>query len=1198
MSIIAKFNHSVINYGNRTAVQCDKHSLTYEELDKKSNQVANLLLTKGIKPETIVPVMAGRSLEFVVSILGIIKAGGAYLPIAVNCPEQKLDAILALTEAKIVLSIAPSQNISKEQSIEFIDVTMSSKLINGQSELPIDTQYSENELVYVIFTSGTTGVPKGVQIEHGALTVRVSAFQKRFEMNSNDRCSFVASTEFDPSVQEIWTTLCSGATICIPDDETKLSPILFCRWLQKQNISVVYLPTPLMELFLLNWNIKAEINSLRLLLTGGEQLKVRPPKDLRVPLLNCYGPSETTINATVGLVEHEDCQSNLPHIGKPLPFCLTYLLDDELQPVPYGEIGELYIGGQGLSRGYLKQPELTAKRFLLDPFNDSKNARMYATGDRCRQLPEGDLQFIGRNDEQVKIRGFRVELGEIEASLISLPLVKQAVVSYLSTSQSIKLLVAHLILENGAILNVNDFRKQLGQSLPSYMLPERYIIVDEFPLTSNSKVDKSKLSLPEVITDKSESSTSFSNLATKLASYFKSSLNLDYLNYDSNFFECGGNSIAAIVLLDLIFKHHDVKMPLKHFFESPTVLGVESFIMNNSGTKGTSVVPRTNDRQNITPLSSHQQIIWFQRQLEPQSKAYHFKSMLRLKGELNIDALEQSLSELITRHEILRTTVDIFEDEPVQFIHAPFKVKLSVIDLQHLSIERAEQECRGLLDGQINKVFEIQNLPLIRWQLIHIRPNYSVLLHVEHHMIHDGWSFNIFLDELVKLYRIHTSFNDHFLTQNNQYADYTVALNNWLGGAEAKKQLAYWQKQLEGAPAVLNLPKKKNADLTSYTGKSKRTIISRSVWEKCENYAKENSTTPFIYSLAVLNIVLGRFSNQSDVCIGSWFANRSWSGTDSIIGMLVNSIVLRNKIDLTENFSHYLKKVKNVALDGYENQELPFSEIVKEIKPERLIGHNPLFQVILGFHDSPTADLNIPNLNIELVEGLTSGYSKFDLSVVVIPRLGQDGENDPIHMVWEYRSDVYETSLIENIIDSFLRVFEKAMDGDLQLSDLPVVNNKERAKLLQDFNPHILNNEPSKCVFELFEAQVEKQPDATALVFGMQSLSYRELNIKANQLANYLIGLGVKPDTLVGVCIGRSSEMVIALLGILKSGAAYVPLDPEYPKRRLDYMLNDSDINMIVTQTEQAGLVSGNNRQLILVDDTETKQGYWFIKSR
>lgn len=1189
MSILKQIQKGVEISNNKAAVISSTSVLTYAQLDRESNKLAHYLKAHNIGRGSIVPIIAERSSALIISILGVLKSGAAYLPVPTDWPNQRLVNLFQIANVELYIRLIETGQAQLPAGIRCLDISSQATEIANYSDEALQYNCLDSDLAYVIFTSGSTGIPKGVKISHRALDNRTQDFIEMFALQATDRCSLSSAIGFDAAVMEIFMTLAAGATLVIPDEEVKFSSVLFLEWMDKKNISVVFLTTPLMELLLPHWQQSTPVNSLRLLLTGGAQLRQRPPQFLPCQLINCYGPSEATVVATAGVVDPEEGQNKLPHIGKPLNRSLIYILDSNLQKVAQGEIGELYVGGEGLSSGYLGMAINETSQFMIDPFSDRDYAMMYATGDQCRVDSCGNIEFVGRSDDQVKIRGIRVELAEIEAQIIAIPEIKQAVVNTYTAANQLSL-IGYIVLHQSDDFDIATLVERLNKVLPGYMVPEQWFTLSELPLTGNNKVDKNKLPLPELTEDVDLSLETLSKTGQKIKQHFVNCLAIEKLTYESNFIRLGGNSISAIVLLDSLYREFDVKVPLKTFLELPNIRGVEQYIQSNQQQNSVCVKKgNQHDGQRIS-LSPHQEIVWFQHQMAGESKAYHFKSSMKLTGRVNIAAFEQSLTALVARHEIFRTTIILHNEIPMQLIHSPYNIHLPVIDLSHLPEDIAEQQAMELLDGEFNRLFDLGELALVRWQMVKISDDYHVLQHVEHHLVHDGWSFNVFLGELMEEYRSAVNNECSSLGINGQYADYTKVLNEWLTSEKAGRQLNYWTNRLSDSPARLELPRKKDADLNSQKGRSKRITFSRKLWQQCEKVSQQHNVTPFIFALSILNLVLGRYANQNDVSIGSWLANRNWPGTDDIIGMLVNSVVLRNQIDINDSFQDYLEQVKQTALEAYDNQELPFAEIVKSLRPERVVGHNPLFQVILGFHDSPVADLKLPDVEVELIEGLTSGDAKFDLSLVVIPRKGQSGNDDPVHLVWEYRSDLYEHSLFENIIDSFTRVFEAALQPITRLSELPVIATSERNRQLFEFNSVSPDQPADHSVVELFERQVIRSPNKAALVCDGQRLTYAQLNQRANQLAHYLLSSGIKEQTLVGLCMERSVEMVIGLLGILKSGATYVPIEPSLPKVRVNTMLSDSEIHWVITQNQFKEFLGVPNLRLLLMDETSVRE--------
>ena len=735
---------------------------------------------------------------------------------------------------------------------------------------------------------------------------------------------------------------------------------------------------------------------------------------------------------------------------------------------------------------------------------------------------------------------------------------------------------------------IASVQRYLSERLPEYMVPSGYVLLHQWPLTPSGKVDRRALPMPHF--GGSEFDNSFvapcNSVERALAEIFAEVLGLKRVSIHDDFFKLGGHSLLATQVASRVRDILQIELSVNDVFEQRTVARLAERIQLDSQKErskpSAAIAPVIRD--GYLPLSFAQERVWFLQQLCPTSIAYNFQATLRFTGPLDVPALELTLSEIVRRHEIFRTTFPAVKGRPMQFIHEPYPVSLLLIDLQEFDPEERDKEAQRLIGERFQEPFDLNQLALVRWTLLRLSVQEHVLVHIEHHLVHDGWSFNVFLGELVEIYRAFAAGKPSPLPELAvQFADFASWQREWIQGEIAESQLAYWKKQLWGAPRLLEMPTDRpRPPMKSFRGKTLRIELPLELCESLRAFARREGATLFMTMLAALAVLFHRYTRQEDICIGSAIANRRWRETEELIGMILNNVVLRLELSGDSTFKELLSDARRVTLEAYQHQDVPFDQVVEALQPERNLSHNPLFQVMFGFHDSPLPSLELPNLRIDLLEGLSNNSAKFDMTIIVIPRSEQrvtleHGQGKQgITVLWEYSTDLFDETTITRLVNHYLRVLEGIVANPEQpIETLLQMSEAERHQLLVEWNETTRSYPRDSCVHQLFETQVERSPEAVAVIFGEEELSYRELNTKANQLAHYLRKQGVGPETLVGIVLERSVELVVGLLAILKAGAAYVPFDPEYPSERLAFMIKDAGISMLLTQQHLLNALSG-----------------------
>jgi amino acid adenylation domain-containing protein/FkbM family methyltransferase len=1142
------------------AVVCDGQGLTYDELNRRANQVAHSLRATGVGPETIVGLFLERSLDLVVGVLGILKAGGGYLPIDPVYPDDRIGFMLEDSGAAMVVSWGPLRpRLPASAKVLLLD---DHETLAAQPEGDPASGARPDNLAYVIYTSGSTGKPKGVQIEHRQGVRLFSATDAWFHFGPEDVWTLFHSIAFDFSVWELWGALLYGGRLVVVPYAVSRNPEAFHDLVAREGVTVLN-QTPAAFRTFMRADESARVGSLalRYVIFGGEALDLQTLRpwferhgDSRPQLVNMYGITETTVHVTYRPISARDVDAGSV-IGVPIPDLSVHILDPIQQLVPVGVSGEMYVGGAGLARGYLRRPELTDARFLQVAVDGRSGERLYRTGDLARPLPDGDVEYLGRADHQVKIRGFRIELGEIEAVLSEHEAVRECVVLAREENLSEKRLVAYVVCKTPATISLDELREFISARLPSYMVPTEWAVLDEMPLMPNGKVDRRALLAVEPASRRAESYVApRTPVEEVLASIWADVLSTERVGVRDNFFELGGHSLLATQVAARAREAFNVEVPVTYLFEQPNLEGFAARIDEAmSAGRGLQAPPIERvSRNGELPLSFAQQRLWFLYQLEPDSAAYHMMTVLRLSGELDHEALERSLSEVVMRHEVLRTRFEIVEGQPVVVIDDPAPFRPAVTDLRHLDADEREEAARRLASTEQESQFDLARGPLLRVRLLQLAEDEQILLVTLHHIIADGWSIDILSRELVALYTAFSQGQPSPLAAPLlQYVDFAAWQRQSLQGEALATQVSYWRRQLGDNPPALQLPvDRAPSDLPSYRGANQNAVVSEDLTQALRALSQREGATLFMTVLVAFKLLLSRLSGQEDVIVGTPIAGRSRTETESLLGLFLNTLVLRTDLSGNPTFQELLRRGREVSLGAYAHQDVPFEKLVEELQPDRDLTRNPFFDVMVNFINTPRRLVGLEATNLNFDE-LTAQQALLPLMLIV------RDEGDFLALRLLYQDSLFSAERMICLLEQFQYLLEQIVASpEARLNDYTLVTPGTRA-LLPD--PREVLAEPSfEFVPEMIGGWVQRAPATSAVEQGGEVWTYGELGASATQLAQALLAEGLNRGEVVAVTGQRSFGLIAGMLAVLASRGVLLNIDRNLPIERQRVMLNEA----------------------------------------
>ncbi|HMZ97947.1 MAG TPA: amino acid adenylation domain-containing protein [Nitrospira sp.] len=1182
------------------AVEQGGQSLTYGELDTRANRVAHYLRRRGVEPGVVVGLCLERSLNMIVGLLGILKAGGAYLPLDADYPTERLEYMLRDSQVRVLVTQQDQLVRLPATNPHTICLDSEWAQIAKCPDSPIDVTDALDNLAYVIYTSGSTGHPKGVMIEHRSIANYVRAITKIVDLTGEDRVLQFASLSFDTAAEEIFPCLAAGATLVLRTATMVDSVSGFLDRCRDLNLTILDLPTAYWHELVTRMALEqvAFPSSIRSVIIGGERVLpqiVQRWTDLigaTVRLINTYGPTETTVAVTwsdlTGLEAHDELIGDLP-IGRPIPHTSVFVLDRNQQPVPVGVAGELYIGGVGVARGYRGRPDLTETQFVPDPFSKQPGARLYRTGDLVRWRPDGQLDYRGRADRQVKIRGYRIELEEIEAVLNRHQDLERAVVEVREDQPGDKRIVAFMVPRPNNRLGLVQLREQLRSQLPAHMIPSTFIEMETLPLTVNGKVDRKAL---QVAADSRASKVELTSqyLAPRtpteqvLADIWGEILQLKDVGVHDHFFELGGHSLLATQLVSRVQSLFRITLPLRQIFERPTIATLAEVITQAqagaNSHQGESGYVITRARRGIPlPLSFAQERMWFLYRLSPDAVAYNIPASVRLHGPLNKPALRWAVAELVRRHDALRTTFAHVDGQPRQIIQDVLDPTWTEEDLRGVPAELREPRALELATAEARRPFDLEQGPLLRVFLIQLGDEDQIVILNTHHIISDQWSYGIIARELVTSYNAFCA-GRPFAVQPDlaiQYADFAQWQRGWLTGPVLEEQLAHWKTKLVDLP-VLTLPTDRpRLPVHSFKGDHVSLDLSWSLINRLKQLSVREGVTLYMVFLAGFFGLLHRLTQQKDLVIGTPIANRNRLEIEELIGTFVNTLVLRADVTGELTFRDLLRKVRDLSLDAYAHQDIPFEKLVEELRPDRSQGGLPLVQVLFNFANTPFARTEFHQLSWTPYE-VSRGAAQLDLGLSIDPYASRKA-------YLEFNTDLFDRASAERWISQYRQLMETVAEhADAELGRVSILTGQEQHRILREWNATDRPVDQGLCFYQLFEAQVSRTPDAVAVRFEGREWSYAELNRRANRLAHRLRECGVGPDAVVPVFLERSPDLLISLLAVMKAGGAYLPLVPGLPIRRLAAMIEASHAAVLITESALLGGLPQHQLPVLCLD--------------
>jgi amino acid adenylation domain-containing protein len=1179
------FDRMAQSMPEQAAISSGKTRVTYRELQQRTDTLAQRLISSGARKGSVVAILLDNKVDAITSIIAVLKAGAVFVPFDPLLPELRLEIMIQ--------DVTPDLFISEPILTQRLNGFSHGKVISLDryelDQLAIGDVSKESEpsapddFCYVYFTSGSTGRPKGIAGRLKGIDHFIRWQIETLGIGKDDRVSQLLPLSFDGSLRDIFVPLCAGGTICVPEyNEIVTDAKELVAWLDREAVSLIHC-VPTLFRAILNEDLQPDqFRALRYVLLAGEALL---PADVgrwrevfgdRVKLINLYGTSETTMAKFIYEVQPGDEKNRSVPVGKPMPGARALIVDEEGRACPPGVIGEIYIRTPYRSHGYYKQPELTAEVFIPNPFSNDPNDIVYRTGDLGRLLDDGNLELLGRRDQQVKIRGVRVELEEINSLVRGFDGVQDVAVIDRKDASGGNFLCAYVV-GNGD-LQLDALRAYLHERLPSAMAPSAFVIMDKLPRTMSGKIDRRALPELKDRTGRGEYLPPRTATEQIVAEIWSNTLGLPKVSLHDNFFELGGHSLLATQVMVRVQKVMSVELPLRVLFENPTVANLARYIDSSASESTVSlppIEPVSRDRE--LPLSFAQQRLWFLEQLKPGDPLYHSFQALLVTGPLDVTALELSLNEIIRRHEVLHTVFDNVAGSPVQRVE-PF----NSMSLQSMNLSDVPQEERGpalerLAIDERKRPFDLARGPLMRALLVVLGEQEHALLLTIHHIVTDGWSIDILCREISALYEAFVSGAPVPLPDLPiQYADFAVWQREHLQGDVLDEQLSYWREQLANVSSELELPSdRRRPEVATFRCAKVNFEVKKELAQQLKTLSQHEGVTLFMALLAAFDALLYRYSGQTDIAVGTAIANRNRQETEGLIGFFVNMLVLRTDLSGNPTFLDLLQRVKEMTLAAYQHQDVPFEQIIEMLHPKRSLNRTPLYQVEFNLQRTPepleVSGLRFTPLDVQVMS------SESDLSLVMFEsETGLGGE-------FVYATDLFDPATVERMVGHFNNLLEQITNAPEQpILELSLTSGSEARALLARWGVTDMN--ANKLVHQLCEEQAARRPEAIAVAFNDRTFTYTELNQRANQLARYLKRHNARPEMLIAVHLEPSFDFVVALLAILKAGAAFMPLDPSYPAETLAFMIADAQAPLLLTRAALPAELSQSGAKMISLD--------------